>query len=301
MSSIEQDQEQVRQKLEFLLHNDDSPPARPLTAQTPLVGGHSWKSFYAGAALSVFVVGAGALGAYLFHSGSQTAPVAIPAPPPMVAIPAQIPINVALVAPKVTKQLQPNGLRAARSLITGIVDPESLTASYYWTFNLHNNTSKSKDAEMEIALPEGAVVSRATLWINGHAEEAAFNSTENVQNAYNWIVNLHRDPLLITQKGAGRITIKASPVVPGHPMKLRIGMTVPMTLNAQNQAELVLPYVVDSNAEVSGYQDIHLTSKSSMYSNRVDVQGGNSGQRLFVARQYRSEESAKALHYNTTR
>lgn len=276
MSSIEQDQEQLRQKLEFLLQ-DDSPPTRQLTAQTPLVGGHSWKSFYSGAALSIFVVGAGALGAYLFQNASHTPTPVMPVTPPMVAIPAQIPTNVPLVPPTLIKKLHPNGLSAARSVITGIVDSESLTASYYWTFNLRNNTSSPKEAQMEIVLPAGAVVSRATLWINGRAEEAAFNSTENVQSAYNWIANLHRDPLLITQKGADRIMIKASPVVPGHPMKLRIGMTVPMTLNTQNQTELVLPYIVDSNVDLGGKQDIHLTSKSSMYSNRVDVQGGYSG------------------------
>jgi len=126
---------------------------------------------------------------------------------------------------------------------------------------------------MEMQLPAGAVVSRATLWVNGHPQEAAFNSTSQVENAYSWIAERHRDPLLITQTGQDRVLIKASPVVPGHEMKLRIGMTVPLKLNDVGEASVNMPHVIGSNFAFDCKQDVHLTSTLPLYANRVDMHG----------------------------
>jgi hypothetical protein len=159
------------------------------------------------------------------------------------------------------------GFSTSRSVITGVADAQTLTASYYWTFTLKNTTSSSQEAQMNIVLPDGAVVSRATLWINGKAEEAAFNSTEAVQNAYDWIVVRHRDPLIITQANDHQISLKASPVMPNKEMKIRIGMTVPMTMNADGTTQMLMPHISDANLDTSCVQNIHITSDSPMFSN----------------------------------
>ncbi len=159
------------------------------------------------------------------------------------------------------------GLSTSRSVITGVVDPKTMTASYYWTFTLKNTNNSSKEAQMNIALPAGAVVSRATLWINGKAEEAAFNTTSQVQNAYDWIVTRNRDPLLITQTEDGNINLKASPVMPKKEMKIRIGITTPMQMTADGQSQLELPHVIDANVDINCVQNVHITSDAPLVSN----------------------------------
>jgi len=123
------------------------------------------------------------------------------------SIPPQVPPSESRPLSKIS------GLGTSRSVITGVADPQTLTASYYWTFTLKNTTRSQQEAQMKISLPDGAVVSRATLWINGKAQEAAFNSTETVEQAYDWIVTLHRDPLLIKQIDSKHINVKASPMM----------------------------------------------------------------------------------------
>lgn len=172
----------------------------------------------------------------------------------------QTPIHAAPLAPVA-------GLSTSRSVITGVVDPRTMTASYYWTFTLKNTNKSSKEAQMNIALPAGAVVSRATLWINGRAEEAAFNTTSQVQNAYDWIVTRNRDPLLITQTEDGNINLKASPVMPKKEMKIRIGITTPMQMTADGKSQLELPHIIDANLDFNCVQNVHITSEAPLVSN----------------------------------
>jgi hypothetical protein len=170
------------------------------------------------------------------------------------------------------------GLQQAESLITGIVDPETLTASYYWTFVVHNSGSAQQEAQIELALPDGSAVSRATLWINGVPQEAAFNETWKVEQAYNWITKLHRDPLLVTQTSPGHILIKASPVMPGQNMQFRIGITAAGRMDG-GQAQFSLPRIVSSNmGDIGGTHHIHIQSSAPIYSNNASIQtliGGN--------------------------
>lgn len=157
------------------------------------------------------------------------------------------------------------GLSTSRSVITGVADPQTLTASCYWTFTLKNTSRSNQEAQMNLTLPDGAVVSRATLWINGKAQEAAFNSTESVQNAYDWIVTLNRDPLLIKQTDANHIKIKASPVVPNKEMKIRIGMTVPLTMSADGTTQMNMPHISEANLDTSCIQNVHITSDAPLF------------------------------------
>jgi hypothetical protein len=166
------------------------------------------------------------------------------------------------------------GFGTSRSVITGVADPQTLTASYYWTFTLRNTTRSPQEAQMNIALPDGAVVSRATLWINGKAQEAAFNSTETVEQAYDWIVKLHRDPLLIKQIDAKHISLKASPVMPNKEMKIRIGMTVPMSATADGSTQMSFPQIKESNLDTSCVQNVHITSNAPIFGNDTHMTAG---------------------------
>jgi hypothetical protein len=153
-------------------------------------------------------------------------------------------------------------VRAQKSIITGIVDPDTLTASLYWTIDLKNTSGVDQEAQAELKLPPGAVVSRATLWVNGVPQEAAFNTTQQVTNAYQWITVKHRDPLLVTYKDDHTVLIKAAPVpANGDIMKIRLGITAPLTLGAEGKTSLAVPEIKEANFTLADSNDIHLESK----------------------------------------
>lgn len=171
------------------------------------------------------------------------------------------------------------GLSASRSTITGFTDAESMSAAYYWTFTLTNSGQAQQEAIMRIAVPPGATISRATLWVNGIAQEAAFSTTAQVNRAYEWVRNGRQitrplvmcDPLVITQESPGHILVKAAPVeAGGQELKLRIGFTAPLRPNA-GKGSLQLPHIEESNFNISNLQDVHLESVSSVTANESAV------------------------------
>lgn len=291
----------TRERLEFLLENngDNRPGGSPTTASTR-------QAFLAGAAFSGLVAGSIFLTTFIdgklhepvvtpvssgaLNSGKEIvlapaagdvqhgvnptgpgfetriAPEVLPRPA-ITRTPAVVSVSPDPIPDKPAQLVPVAGLSTSRSVITGVADPQTMTASYYWTFTLKNKTKSSKEAQMNIALPAGAVVSRATLWINGRAEEAAFNTTSQVQNAYDWIVTHNRDPLLITQTADGNINLKASPVMPKKEMKIRIGITTPMQMTADGQSQMELPHIIDANLDFNCIQNVHITSEAPLVSN----------------------------------
>ena len=191
------------------------------------------------------------------------------------------------------------GLSASKSTITGFADAESMTAAYYWTMTLTNSGNASQEARMRINLPTGATISRATLWVNGVAQEAAFSTTSQVTTAYNWVRNgrqeqflgVFHDPLIITQESPGHILVKAAPVTAGGAeMKIRIGFTAPLKISGQGTTELELPHVEESNFNISSLQDVHIESSSPVSSNDTAVLGQAEQKRFMLRGNIRPEE-----------
>ena len=274
-----------RERLELIL--SDKPTTT--THASPKSYGLKWTSFTAGLLASSFLFGAIYYGQPILHSMQKSLAVAPavfanayqqltnPGSDPQIAQAAQtavlVPINH-LPAPfslpinqirPATALTQIAGLSAARSVLTGVLDPRTLTASYYWTFVVSNTSSRRQEAVLNVALPKNAAVTRATLWVNGVPQEAAFTSRQAAQQAYDWIATTHRDPLLVTQIKEGEVELKASPVMPGQNMEFRIGITAPLQQVDANQAQLDLPRIVDSNLETKTPVNLHLTSTSPLF------------------------------------
>lgn len=140
-----------------------------------------------------------------------------------------------------------------------------MTASLYWTVVLKNKNNTDKEAAITIDLPKNSALSRATLWINGKAQEAAFSSNAQVQNAYDSIVVRHRDPLLVTQLGPNKIKVLAAPVTAnGGEMQFRLGITVPAEIGNDGRHFVRMPHITESNLQFDSKQDIHLTSETRL-------------------------------------
>jgi hypothetical protein len=110
-----------------------------------------------------------------------------------------------------------------------------------------------REARLQLALPPGGVVSRATLWVNGEEREAAYGGRGEVRAAYQQVaVQQRRDPLLVTTKGADRVLAQAFPVPRnGGTIKFKIGISAPLAITQTGKARLTLPAVIDRNFSIS--------------------------------------------------
>ncbi|MGC4066654.1 MAG: VIT domain-containing protein [Polyangiaceae bacterium] len=148
--------------------------------------------------------------------------------------------------------------KLTQTRVDGSVDSTAAVAYLEWTWVLSNASSVSAEARAELALPEGAVLSRATLWVNDEPREAVFAGRQEVVRAYENIVNRRRDPLLLTWIGPGRIELRCFPVLNQKPMKLRLGMTAPLRRVEEQKASLGLPRLENANFIVEAPQEIWL-------------------------------------------
>jgi hypothetical protein len=143
------------------------------------------------------------------------------------------------------------GLALRSSRIDASMDADDAVAYVEWTTEVSNAEQwTQREARMSLALPPGGAVTRATLWVNGEEREAAFASRGEVRRAYERIVATRRDPLLVTTNGADQVLVQVFPVPALGTAKLRIGMTVPLALAADNRATLALPAIVDRNFSI---------------------------------------------------
>jgi hypothetical protein len=145
------------------------------------------------------------------------------------------------------------GLELASSRIDGSLNGDDATGYLEWTFEFRNTSPLDREARMTIALPPGAVVSRATLWVNGEEREAAYAGRSQVRQAYEQVaVRQRRDPLLVTTKGADRVLAQAFPIPRAGTLKMKIGMTAPLTIDQEDRASLALPAIADRNFTIVG-------------------------------------------------
>jgi hypothetical protein len=145
---------------------------------------------------------------------------------------------------------QATALSLSSSRMDGSVDADAGVSYLEWTLVFKNNAVWPQEARTEIALPEGGVVSRVTLWINGEEQEAAFGGRAETRQAYTNIVAQRRDPLLVTTSGAGRALVQCFPVPANGEMKIRIGVTAPLELENLEEGKVRLPYLLESNFKI---------------------------------------------------
>jgi Vault protein inter-alpha-trypsin domain len=141
------------------------------------------------------------------------------------------------------------GLSLVSSRMDGSVSGDDAIAYLEWTIEFRNTSPLDREARLQLALPPGGVVSRATLWVNGEEREAAYGGRGEVRAAYQKVaVQQRRDPLLVTTKGADRVLAQAFPVGRnGGTIKFKLGITAPLELSSPERAHLTLPAIVDRN------------------------------------------------------
>lgn len=153
-------------------------------------------------------------------------------------------------------------LRLVESRFDGSIDTNAALSYLEWTLVVHNSRSFQQEGRAEMTLPEGGVVSRVSLWVEGEPREAAFAETAQVKRAYEQVVSKRRDPLLVTQAGPGRIQLRFFPIPANGDMKIRIGVTAPLTLLSPERARLGLPRIEHRNFTLGETHHLWMEAKS---------------------------------------
>lgn len=148
------------------------------------------------------------------------------------------------------------GLSMISSRMDGSIDADAALGYVEWTMVFRNDHGRQREARAQIQLPAGAVVSRLTLWIDGEEREAAFGSRGKTRAAYEAVVRRRRDPVLVTTAGPDRVMMQCFPIPPnGGEMKVRLGITVPLHILADDETVLRLPCFNERNFAIKSQVD----------------------------------------------
>lgn len=140
------------------------------------------------------------------------------------------------------------GLSLAASRLDGVIEPDAALAYLEWTLEFKNDSVLQREARAQILLPPGGVVTRLTLWVDGEEREAAFAGRAEVKAAYKAVVRQRRDPVLVSTCGPDRVMMQCYPVPPGGGrMKVRLGITAPLTLTNAGAGTLRWPHFLERN------------------------------------------------------
>jgi hypothetical protein len=142
------------------------------------------------------------------------------------------------------------GLSLRDSRIDGVMNADAATAYLEWTMVFRNDWQREREARAQVALPPGAVVSRLTLWIDGEEHEAAFGGRSQVKQAYKKVVQRRRDPVLVTTCGPDRVLVQCYPVPANGEMKIRVGITAPLSTSSETERVLRLPRLLERNFRI---------------------------------------------------
>lgn len=157
-------------------------------------------------------------------------------------------------------------LSLKESRMEGLIDTDVGVGYVEWTMVFLNEGFQDKEARMMISLPQGGVVSRLSLWVNGEVREAAFGTSAQVRSAYQRVAVLQRkDPILVNWAGPDLVFAQCFPVPTSNgEMKVRLGVSFPLQVSASGVFSSEYPAFVEKNfLDQAGFQhDISLQLRS---------------------------------------
>jgi XrtN system VIT domain protein len=111
----------------------------------------------------------------------------------------------------------------------------------------------NQEAVYTFQLPEGAVVTALSLWIDGKEEKAILTSKQNATEAYTTIVGKERrDPSVVHWQEGNTVTVRVFPCTPDEERKFKIGITSPLT---RQQGQVVYKNIVFEGPDAEDAQE----------------------------------------------
>jgi len=87
--------------------------------------------------------------------------------------------------------------------------------------------TEKAEAIVRLAIPRGAAVTGAVLWVDGHPMNGAFVERERAREVYRSIVARRRDPALVTWDGPGWVSVSIFPLGGDEPRRFELEWVEP--------------------------------------------------------------------------
>jgi XrtN system VIT domain protein len=109
----------------------------------------------------------------------------------------------------------------------------SYTEKFLTVYNFSQQSWRGQEeAVYTLHMPEGAVVTSLSLWINGKEEKGILTSKQKAETAYNTIVGVEsRDPSVVHWQEGNTVSIRVFPVFSRESRTFKVGITAPLRSN----------------------------------------------------------------------
>lgn len=154
-------------------------------------------------------------------------------------------------------------------------------------------SNNQQEAIYSFHLPEGAVVTSLSLWINGIEEKSMLTTKEQAQEAYSTIVGVeNRDPSVVHWQEGNRVTVRVFPVNCKEPRVFKVGITSPLRIEDET---LVYDNIWFEGPDASSAEekvDVRISGRETDAAKPAVLSGGNN--RIFTREgKYRQQWSYK--------
>lgn len=127
--------------------------------------------------------------------------------------------------------------------------------------NMNNYDFNQQEALYTFYLPDGAVATSLSLWIEGEEQKARLTTKHKADSAYTSIVTRRQDPSVVHWQEGNRLQVRVFPCTPKEPRVFRVGITAPLK---HNQNELVYqPIYFKGPSTANATEDIEISNKDN--------------------------------------
>lgn len=156
------------------------------------------------------------------------------------------------------------GLSVSTNEIKAHLDPDALLGKMNWKIMILNSSKYDREARAKLLIPRNSVVTRATLVVDGVERDATIMVRGQARKVYVQSAQAkvkRKDPLLVSTCGPDQILLQCFPIKPNNFAEIKLEIVCPMELDANDDAALGLPTIVEKNFLQEQLAKVELSSK----------------------------------------
>lgn len=157
------------------------------------------------------------------------------------------------------------GLSVSESSLDGTLDAANGVGILDWSFTFENVSTVPREARAKVLLPPNAVITKATIVLDGVEKETVIQERGIARNTYIATLYNHRkDPLLVSMAGQDSVLVQCYPVRKGSTTKIKLHIVSPLVVSGKGEESLPLPTFEERNFAISKPHRLSLTGDSKM-------------------------------------
>lgn len=154
------------------------------------------------------------------------------------------------------------GLSAKEVTVSGGVNNTAALATINWSIDFDNKSKYDREGRLKLLLPRDAVVSGATITMDGKTRDATILAREEARAIYRANAEKKLDPLLVSVCGRDQILIQAYPIRPASAVKINLEIQAPVQIDPQGNEVLALPGISEKNFQMGDAVKLDIKSAS---------------------------------------